>query len=270
MMGRSAQSWLARTRRHTSNPSISGINRSSRMRSGRRTASRWKACTPLAAGRISNPSWPKAAPITWMLDSWSSTTSRQPALVAVRGLSDMRQGFKVASLRPGQRGFNGPGQFWKEHEMAFHLADGVGVGQRRQGGGIGRQRRAVSPLAESEKLVGEGPGLVDREAVTQGRPLARFLAPEFKGEFPPLACLLGQRSRKAGKALSRIVLALRILEGRLLKKLRQCQEKRAPREGLAQVGAELALELHLFAGLTRGGNGDDRQRRQLSLLANLR
>jgi len=40
-----------------------------------------------AAGRGQNlePSLPKAAPTTWMLDSWSSTTSRQPVFVSMMG-----------------------------------------------------------------------------------------------------------------------------------------------------------------------------------------
>ena len=75
--------------------------------------------------------------------------------------------------------------------MTFHLADSVGIGEGREGCGIGCQHRAVSLLAKSEKAVGEGPCLVYREAVTQLRPLARFLAPEFKSEFPPLTRLLG-------------------------------------------------------------------------------
>ena len=75
--------------------------------------------------------------------------------------------------------------------MTFHLADSVGVGQGGEGGGIGRKHRAVSRLAKGEKAVGEGPCLVDREAVAQRGPLARFLAAEFKSEFPPLGGLLG-------------------------------------------------------------------------------
>ena len=57
---------------------------------------------------------------------------------------------------------------------------------------------------------------------------------------------------------------------RLLEKLSQRHKERLPREGLANVAAELALQLHLFAGLARSGDGDDRQRRQTRLLANLR
>src|SRR5690349_9867588 len=103
--------------------------------------------------------------------------------------------------------------------MSFHLANGVGVGQRCQGGGIGRKRRAVSCLAEGEKVVGEGPCLVDRQAVTQRRPLADFLPAEFQTQFPPLEALPEQRRGQARKVFNRIVLVLWILGWRLLEKL---------------------------------------------------
>ena len=50
-----------------SKPSMPGISRSSRIRSGRRTARRLSACAPLVAGRISKPSLPSMVPSTWMI-----------------------------------------------------------------------------------------------------------------------------------------------------------------------------------------------------------
>ena len=77
--------------------------------------------------------------------------------------------------------------------MTFHLADGVGVGERGERGGISRQRAALSRLAKEEQVVSKGPRLIDRETVTQRRPLGCLLAAQFESEFLPLSGLVGRR-----------------------------------------------------------------------------
>src|SRR5208282_3142837 len=105
-----------------------------------------------------------------MLDSWSSTTSRQPVFVSTMG------GFIGNSYRLqlglGQGGFDGFKEFGERGEMMFHLADGVGVGGRGERGGVSRQRAALRLLGEEEELVSKGPRFIDRQAVTQGRPFS--------------------------------------------------------------------------------------------------
>src|SRR5664279_4776745 len=128
------------------------------MRSGRRTASRWKAWSPPVAGKISKPRLPRAAPATWMLDSWSSTTSRQPVLVSNTGAFI----WNLCGLQLGLdgRGFDGLDQLGERGEMTFHLPDGVGVGERNERGGIRRKRGALGRLAEGEKVVRKGARLI--------------------------------------------------------------------------------------------------------------
>src|ERR1035441_107494 len=267
-MGISAQSGFSRIRWQTSNPSISGISRSSRMRSGRRTASRWKAWSPPVAGNISNPSLPRAAPTTWMLDSWSSTTRRQPVFVSMTGAFIWN--LYRLQLGLGHSGFDGLNQVGERGEMTFHLADGVGVSEGGERGGISRQRSALGRLAEGEKVVSKGPRLIDRQAVAQRGPFGRLPAAQFESEFLPLTGLVGRRDGHTPEGFPEI-LPFRAISGRCpLEKLRQRQKERLPREGLANIATELPLQLHLFTGLARSSDGDDRQRRQTRLLADLR
>ena len=70
--------------------------------------------------------------------------------------------------------------------MRFHLADGVGVGERGECGGISRQRSAMSRLTEGEKVVSKGSCLINRQAVAQRGPFGCFLAPQFERECPAI------------------------------------------------------------------------------------
>ena len=76
--------------------------------------------------------------------------------------------------------------------MTFHLADGVGVGECGERGGISRQGSTMGRLAEGEKVVSKGPRLIYRQGVTQRRPFGGLPAAQFKREFLPLSGLLGR------------------------------------------------------------------------------
>src|SRR5512141_2991519 len=77
--------------------------------------------------------------------------------------------------------------------MTFHLADGIGVGEGGECGGISRQRWTMRRLAEGGKLVSKGPRLINRQAVTQREPFGCLLPAQFESEFLPLSGQLGRR-----------------------------------------------------------------------------
>jgi len=80
--------------------------------------------------------------------------------------------------------------------MTFHFADGVGVGERGERGGISRQGSALGRLAKEEELVRKGSRLIDRQAVPQRWPFGCLLAAQFASEFLPLSGLVGRRERE--------------------------------------------------------------------------
>jgi hypothetical protein len=84
--------------------------------------------------------------------------------------------------------------------MTFHLADGVGIGERGERGGISGQRAALRRLAEEEEFVSKGSRLINRQAVTQRRPFGCLLAAQFESEFLPFRGLVG---RRGGNTLER-------------------------------------------------------------------
>ena len=116
----------------------------------------------------------------------------------------------------------------------------------------------------------KGSRLINRQAVTQPRPFGCLLAAQFESEFLPLSGLVGRRDGNTLEGSLEILTFQSIPGRRPLEKLSQRHKERLPREGLANVAAELALQLRLFAGLARSSDGDDRQRHQARLLADLR
>src|SRR5262249_11411652 len=145
MIGISAQSGFWLMRRQTSKPSISGINRSSRMRLGRRTAIRLRAWAPLVAGMISRPSLTRAEPTTRMLISWSSTTRRQGVEPVGAGGSNRRL---VCMGVVGARVFEGLDQLRKGGQFPFEVCDGKGVGITGQSLPVGDEVFATRGLPE--------------------------------------------------------------------------------------------------------------------------
>src|ERR1035437_6238696 len=149
----------------------------------------------------------------------------------------------------GHRGFDGLYQFGERNEMAFHLTDGVSVGERSERGGIRRKRSAVRRLADEEELVSERSRLINRQAVTERGPFGCLLAAQFEDEFLPFGGLVGRRDGDTLEGMPESLSFQAIPGGRPLEELCQRQKECLPREGLANVAAELALQHHLFAGL---------------------
>src|SRR3954465_11246165 len=134
------------------------------------------------AGIISNPSFPRVPPMIWMLDSTSSTTRTQPAMVSV-----LMTGIRFSRVdRGSRRDFDGGNKTGEARQMAFQLCDDVALCQSDKRAGIGGQRIALSGLAERVELLPKGPRFVDRKAVPQQRPFGLEEAAQFDREHAPL------------------------------------------------------------------------------------
>src|SRR5581483_2340686 len=224
----------------------------SKIRSGRRTASRRNACAPSVAGRISKPSFPSIVPRTWMLDSWSSTTRRQSlAVVSVIG-SDMAGGFR----------FNGHDYSGKFGKLPLQVAHGVGFGMRGQSFSVSGQRRALGAPGELTQFLGKSLGVIDGERLAEKAPLFGLQGAEFRREHIPIP---GFSGRGDGRGLGGRGRFGRYLAGRFQrarrssKELRQFLVKHAPGERFANIAVEVMPQVLFVIHLAGGGDGDDRE-----------
>src|SRR5690242_7610411 len=100
-------------------------------------------------------------------------------------------------------------------------------------------------LGEGEKIVSECAGRINRQAITQRRPFGRLPASKFKRKRLPLSGLVRGGDGNALESLPEILIFWSNFARGWLEKLSQREKQGLPRKGLANVAAELGLQLVL-------------------------
>src|SRR5258706_12589157 len=138
-----------------------------------------------------------------MLTSWSSTTSRQPAVVSIKGAFIGSWYSLVSGVHGlGGRNFDGLNELGELGKMAFQGFDSVSVRESGEGGGVSDERIALGGEAKFVELSRKGAGIVDGEGFIQCRPFGIEQMPQTESQRLPFSGAFGRRNGDARKAVS--------------------------------------------------------------------